>query len=434
MVSEVEFSDTDPGSTSQVSEAGDSQALPTDDGGKNIKPSDRPDSGDNPDKNLSELSAINERQFFSCTECGLVFRKQDDFDRHRFAHTGVKEYRCPEPNCTKEYTNRSHLNRHIRTNHHSTKEFASNQIQCKHASCAKTFSTEQNMRRHYDHKHVLGKSWTCDKCGERFWRKLQLKQHLFRHTGEYPHRCDHCNKGFMNLKSLRHHQTSHAIYKCDSCTSEFTRWTDLVAHRKLQHMTVYQCDICQGKFRSKRNLKAHILVHQKSRKDGEEQVVFQCPYDGCPKFYDYERNLMAHVKSKHEGVQKYVCSVEGCGRALSTQQKLDQHRRMHESAARSVPRMKMPGKPPARRKDAGQQRRSTASRLANIRLEPQVERVLIDQSPDRRPTLELEGSFSMDSASESEVESSAVVTTVLQSQLARIQEQIKQMQEQSGQS
>lgn len=95
--------------------------------------------------------------------------------------------------------------------------------------------------------------------------------------------------------------------------------------------------------------------------------------------------------------------------------------------------MKVPGKPAARRKDAGQQKRSTASRLANVRLEPEVERILIDQSPDRRPAIELEGSFSMDSASESEVEPSATVGAVLQSQLARIQDEIRRMQEQSNQ-
>nr|XP_019559773.2 transcription factor IIIA-like [Aedes albopictus] len=430
MVSEVESSDTDPWPASQASEPeGELQTLPgfMDE----AVPPDRGSGDENGSKESPDT--IKEKKAFGCTECGLVFRKQDDFDRHRFFHTGVREYRCMEPGCAKEYTNRAHLNRHIRSNHRTkAPESTSNLIRCKHPSCSKTFSSDQNMRRHYDLKHILGKSWTCDECGERFWRKLQLKQHSFRHTGQYPHRCDHCDKGFMNLKSLRHHRTTHAIHRCDSCPSEFTRWTDLVAHRKLQHVTMYQCDICQGKFRSKKNLKAHILVHQKI-KEGTEQEVFQCPYEGCPKFYDYERNLMAHVRAKHEGSRKFVCPVEECGRTLSSQQKLDQHRRMHESAARSVPRMKVPGKPAARRKDAGQQKRSTASRLANVRLEPEVERILIDQSPDRRPAIELEGSFSMDSASESEVEPSATVGAVLQSQLARIQDEIRRMQEQSNQ-
>ncbi|XP_065076330.1 transcription factor IIIA-like [Ochlerotatus camptorhynchus] len=427
MVSEVESSDTDQWPASQASEPGtESQAFPTD--GTSAKP-DRPEHSTVDD----EAKGSTPKQPFICTECGLTFRKQDDFDRHRFAHTGVREYRCPEPDCAKEYTNRAHLNRHIRSNHTSKPpEATPNVIRCKHTSCVKTFSTDQSMRRHYDLKHVLGKSWTCQECGERFWRKLQLKHHSFRHTGQYPHQCDHCDKGFMNLKSLRNHRTTHAIHKCDSCTAEFTRWTDLVAHRKLQHATIYQCDICQSKFRSKKNLKAHIQVHQKY-KEGDEQEVFQCPYEGCPKFYDYERNLIAHVRAKHEGARKFVCPVADCGRALSTQQKLDQHYRMHESAARSVPRMKVPTKPTARRKDAGVPKRSTASRLANVRLAPDVERILIEQSPDRRPLLELEASFSLDSASESEVESSGRVGAVLEGQLAQIKDQIRKLQEHTSQ-
>ncbi|EAT33158.1 AAEL014584-PA [Aedes aegypti] len=425
MVSEVESSDTDQWLASQeASEPGDSQTLPNI-GGETVPP-DR--SGGKTDElsHLEATSDVREKKAFSCTECGLIFRKQDDFDRHRFAHTGVREYRCPESGCGKEYTNRAHLNRHIRSNHRSkVPESTTNSIRCKHPSCGKTFSSDQNMRRHYDLKHILGKSWTCDECGERFWRKLQLKQHSFRHTGQYPHRCDHCDKGFMNLKSLRHHRTTHAIHKCESCPSEFTRWTDLGGSPE-----VAARDPVSGKFRSKKNLKAHIEVHRKNS-EGIEQEVFQCPYEGCPKFYDYQRNLMAHVKAKHEGIRKFVCPVEDCGRSLSSQQKLDQHRRMHESAARSVPRMKVPGKPVARRKDAGQQKRSTASRLANVRLEPDVERILIDQSPDRRPTIELEGSFSVDSASESEVEPCVAVGAVLQGQLARIQDEIRRLQERS---
>lgn len=195
---------------------------------------------------------------------------------------------------------------------------------------------------------------------------------------------------------------------------------------------MYQCDICQSKFRSKKNLKAHIQVHQKTA-EGDEKQVFQCPYEGCPKFYDYERNLIAHVRSKHEGARKFVCPVADCGRALSTQQKLDQHCRMHESAARSVPRMKAPTKPTARRKDAGVPKRSTASRLANVKLAPDVERILIERSPVRRKTLELEASFSLDSASESEVESSGRVGAVLEGQLAQIKDQIRMLQERASQ-
>lgn len=368
---------------------------------------------------------------FICTSCCISFRKRDHYDRHRFAHTGVREYCCTEPGCQKEYTNRTHLNRHIRSNHTSKVSSSQNVYRCKHHTCSKSFSNIHNMRRHYEIKHVLGKSWTCSECGENFWRKLQLKQHFFKHTGEYPHKCDICGKGFMNLKTLHSHRRTHALHKCETCTSEFTHWKDLVAHRKLQHATFYHCDVCQRKFPSKKNLKAHHKFHQKKPED-DVQDVFQCPHEGCPKFYDYERNLIAHIRSKHEGSRRYVCTVPECGRYLSTQQKLDQHSKMHESAARTVPRMKQPGKVPAKRKDSGIPKRSTASKLSNVQLEPQVERILIEQSPERRPKLEFECSFSMDSASESEAETLLKVGALVDGQLVHIEEQIKLLREQTG--
>ncbi|XP_055641197.1 transcription factor IIIA [Toxorhynchites rutilus septentrionalis] len=383
------------------------------------------------EKTATEPPDIGKQTIFSCEQCGLIFRKRDDFDRHRFAHTGVREYRCPETGCIKEYTNRSHLNRHIRANHREKPPQPGNVLRCKHSTCPKTFFHEQSMRRHYELKHVLGKSWSCQECGEKFWRKLQLKRHMFKHTGQYPHQCHVCEKGFINLRSLRNHRMTHALHRCDCCAAEFIRWKDLVAHRRLQHATLYQCVTCQRKFPSRKNLKAHVKVHRKSQ-ENSDQEVFQCPHEGCPKFYDYERNLVAHIRSKHEGTRRYVCPVPNCGRSLSSNQTLEHHKRLHESAARSVPRMKAPNKPGAKRKDTGVPKRSTASRLANVHLEPQAEKVLIEQSPDQRPQLELEYSFSMESASESEVEASGKVVTVLEGQLAKIQQQIKLLQEQSS--
>lgn len=74
MVSEVESSDTDQCPASQASEPGtESQAFPNDGTAAKSYPA----------------MDIKLKQSFNCTECGLTFRKQDDFDRHRFAHTGV---------------------------------------------------------------------------------------------------------------------------------------------------------------------------------------------------------------------------------------------------------------------------------------------------------------------------------------------------------
>lgn len=86
MVSEVESSDTDPWPASQASEPEEElQTLPgfMDE----AVPPDRGSGDENGSKESPDT--IKEKKAFGCTECGLVFRKQDDFDRHRFFHTGV---------------------------------------------------------------------------------------------------------------------------------------------------------------------------------------------------------------------------------------------------------------------------------------------------------------------------------------------------------
>ncbi|XP_050094340.1 zinc finger protein 782 [Anopheles aquasalis] len=277
-------------------------------------------------------------QQYKCEFCAECFRRKDTHDRHRFTHTGVYEYGCSEPGCTKQYTNRSHLKRHIRANH--TRPLAvltRSTVECEDPSCTLKFHTKLAMKRHYQTKHVLGKPHACDQCEERFWRKSQLRVHKFKHTDQYPHRCEHCHNGFVNLKSMRNHRCNSNLRPCPDCSKEFKLWSELVAHRRLEHPNRFRCEHCSKVFHTKRCLKAHARSH--AERTDDEQEVFECPHAGCPRFYKHERNLYAHVRSKHEGAKKFVCEEEGCGRVLSTRQKLEHHLKLHQCAARSVQRV-----------------------------------------------------------------------------------------------
>jgi general transcription factor IIIA len=130
-------------------------------------------------------------------------------------------------------------------------------------------------------------------------------------------------------------------------------------HRKLVHAARFECDFCHKKFFSKHNLKYHFQIH----KPKDDRVVYQCTFQNCPKFYFENRNLQAHIRSKHEG-RKFTCEVVGCGRALSTKQKLEQHMKLHRSSERAI---KKPRKPQAKRKDAGQ-KRLEIEKILNVNL------------------------------------------------------------------
>ncbi|XP_049300545.1 zinc finger protein 281-like [Anopheles funestus] len=78
-------------------------------------------------------------------------------------------------------------------------------------------TSKHDTKCHYQKKHILAKPYACDVCNVRFWRKLQLKLYKIRHTGQYPHRCEHYRQGFVNLTVLRNHQCQHNARKCSGC-------------------------------------------------------------------------------------------------------------------------------------------------------------------------------------------------------------------------
>jgi hypothetical protein len=54
---------------------------------------------------------------YKCDECGHGFLHKKDLDRHMPRHTGQKLFRCSIPGCTKTYTRKDNLSRHIRHDH-----------------------------------------------------------------------------------------------------------------------------------------------------------------------------------------------------------------------------------------------------------------------------------------------------------------------------
>jgi hypothetical protein len=54
---------------------------------------------------------------YKCDECGHGFLHKKDLDRHMPRHTGQKLFRCSVPSCTKTYTRKDNLSRHMRHDH-----------------------------------------------------------------------------------------------------------------------------------------------------------------------------------------------------------------------------------------------------------------------------------------------------------------------------
>uniref|UniRef100_A0A182P3S0 C2H2-type domain-containing protein n=1 Tax=Anopheles epiroticus TaxID=199890 RepID=A0A182P3S0_9DIPT len=124
------------------------------------------------------------------------------------------------------------------------------EVDCKHPNCALKFTSKQAMGRHYQKRHVLSKSYACDACGERFFRKLQLRMHQRCHTVVHPHRCDDCGQRFVNLQLKRKHRR----------------------------------ELCDKLINDMRNLNLHacvVLQQRKEKRVKQTSIFYVCPYESC---------------------------------------------------------------------------------------------------------------------------------------------------------
>jgi len=74
---------------------------------------------------------------------------------------------------------------------------------------------------HVDTVHRRIKQSECTICGKQFQWKTQLKKHMCVHTGEYPYRCEICDKGYMTRNKYReehqkkHHYDDYVVWKVE---------------------------------------------------------------------------------------------------------------------------------------------------------------------------------------------------------------------------
>ncbi|XP_061194167.1 zinc finger protein 836-like [Saccostrea echinata] len=309
---------------------------------------------------------------FKCQICGHIAVSKYMFDRHMCSHGEGEKMECPE--CSKMFTRKEHLDKHLRQVHkvtkpkvvkeifpcecqvcqagfHSRTELADH-IKVSHMAeidekiidnpkftinfhedhfickkCGKSSTNEDELAIHMaSHLGIMNKNDTfiCDICGETFHKKNLFTAHRARHTNIKAFPCTKCNKKFHVRSSLESHLQTHRTYRdfvCHICGNAFKSRPSLRMHAKRHDMDrCHVCKYCNRTFRCYDGLKYHWVVYHPEEVKKRKLTVFPCSY--CDKVLATKTQHARHM-AKHGVEKNHRC--EFCNNMYCTVAQLNAH-------------------------------------------------------------------------------------------------------------
>lgn len=270
---------------------------------------------------------------------GLDDDEDVDEDEEELSFDGeqINDINSKCPFCTKLFTNRQQLNRHIRTVHQK-----SCSVTCQF--CGRILIDDHSYRKHVATVHKIGTSQLqssnlgkledpsikgslapvlsipslvkkCPDCDQQFANKTTLNIHRLKvHVaGLTQMPCPKCDQKCNDLTA--HMRRAHDVQGivCPHCANIFSKKCTLNRHIEQVHLNIQihkpaTCPDC-GKVFSK---KGHLDRHRKIIHQGIKDYSDPCPY--CGKVFTTRASLEPHIAMVHEGVRK-ECPV--CNKVLS---------------------------------------------------------------------------------------------------------------------
>lgn len=106
--------------------------------------------------------------------------------------------------------------------------------------CDKRFMESSQLMKHID---IHTKPYACETCGKAYGYRHVLDRHIQLHTGVKPFMCEMCGESFVYRSTLNQHIRQHVgveAYKCKICGTGFTHKSSLAKHRRTHLNLVVQ--------------------------------------------------------------------------------------------------------------------------------------------------------------------------------------------------
>ncbi|XP_041793687.1 zinc finger protein 408 isoform X2 [Chelmon rostratus] len=247
-----------------------------------------------------QMSHRGERPF-SCPHCEKTYGLKRDLKEHLVLHTGEKPYVCEH--CGKAFARRPSLRIH-RLLHCSRMIYTQPpKVQC--SLCPKLLANSGSLRNHMK-LHTGEKPHTCQHCGKSFSQKGNLECHLRIHNGEKPYPCTECDQSFSQKPELRRHMFSHTGggFLCSYCGKSLRDPHSLKSHERLHTgERPHRCPACGKGYTLATKLRRHI----------KSSHMMEKPYScHCGASYTVRQSLLRHqAQHRTEGGTEEEAESEG---------------------------------------------------------------------------------------------------------------------------
>ncbi|XP_067642134.1 zinc finger protein 782-like [Eurosta solidaginis] len=179
-------------------------------------------------------------------------------------------------------------------------------------------------------KLIKRDKYSCPQCNEFFSKNAELGDHVnqVHALGSTPFLCDHCDKSYRNLRSLKEHVVQahqdkiklQDHFQCSECPKVFLDKGARKKHMGL-HFTnnkTHVCGICSERFPVKKWLVEHLRTHTP---DG------RIPCAQCDKTYSRHQDLENHERSTHLKEKPHHCKI--CDKYFQNKQSFRIHNYRH---------------------------------------------------------------------------------------------------------